>query len=64
MVVPRRWMLVVAILVLPGSAVRSADSPAAWKPSQTVALNGLKVTFSHPVLVARSKGYLWFPTVR
>jgi len=39
-------------------------APAAeWQPAQTVPLQGIKVTLSQPVLVARSKGYLWFPTL-
>jgi hypothetical protein len=50
---------------LPGvSAVCfAAESPAAWKTAATVPLKGLRVSLSKPVLVARSKGYLWFPTM-
>ena len=28
-----------------------------------IALKGIEVSVSKPVLVARSKGYLWFPTM-
>ena len=34
-----------------------------WQCGNTVDLPGLRVTLSKPVLVGRSKGYLWFPTV-
>lgn len=34
-----------------------------WEQKQTIALKGVKVSLSAPVLVARSKGYLWFPTL-
>jgi len=36
---------------------------AGWKPSQTLHLDGLRVELSQPVLVARDKGYLWFPSL-
>src|SRR5262249_53880813 len=50
-----------ALLALPqGSA---GAEPAAWDTARTVELQGLKVSLSSPVLVARSKGYLWFPTL-
>ncbi len=53
----------------PGTDVaRSQDSsteekPPAWVNRPTLKLPGLEVTASEPVLVARSRGYLWFPTV-
>lgn len=34
-----------------------------WTDVKTVELNGLTVSLSQPRLVARSKGYLWFPTL-
>src|SRR5262245_37268841 len=40
----------------------AAEKPA-WSVAKTVQLKGLKVSLSKPVLVARSKGYLWFPTL-
>ncbi len=51
-----------ALAVLSASA--SAEGPApAWKTARTADLHGLRVSLSEPVLVARSKGYLWFPTL-
>ncbi|MFN0195275.1 MAG: sialidase family protein [Planctomycetaceae bacterium] len=40
----------------------AADKPA-WKPGQTLPYGDGKVTISQPHLVARSKGYLWFPSL-
>ena len=34
-----------------------------WQVGNTADVPGLRVTLSKPVLVGRSKGYLWFPTV-
>jgi|GEM_PF-541794 len=34
-----------------------------WTDAKTIETNGLKVVLSQPRLVARSKGYLWFPTL-
>jgi hypothetical protein len=34
-----------------------------WKPNRTVQIDGLRVTVSEPVLVAKSTGSLWFPTL-
>src|SRR3712207_6244451 len=34
-----------------------------WQVVKTEQLPGLKVSLSAPVLVARSKSYLWFPTL-
>ena len=36
---------------------------ARWTDSKTVNLAGYRVTLSKPRLVARSQGYLWFPTM-
>jgi hypothetical protein len=41
----------------------AAAPPARWAVAKTVQLEGLDVSVSEPVLVARSKGYLWFPTL-
>jgi hypothetical protein len=35
----------------------------AWEEGNTVELQGVTVKLSRPVLVARSRGYLWFPTL-
>jgi hypothetical protein len=45
------------------AAAEQAAAPAGWKPARTVQLDGLTVTVSEPVLVGKSKGYLWFPTL-
>lgn len=42
---------------------RAADPPPAWKFTRTETLTGLKASLSAPVLVARSPGYCWFPTL-
>ncbi len=49
--------------VLVWTAKPIARTDGGWQAGNTVELTGLKVTLSKPVLVARSKGYLWFPTV-
>jgi hypothetical protein len=51
-----------AALLAPPQGGAGAE-PAAWDTTRTVDLPGLKVSLSAPVLVARSKGYLWFPTL-
>jgi len=59
---PIAWcasLLALGTLLL-DSARASAES---WQAGNTAEVAGLKVTFSKPVLVARSKGYLWFPTL-
>ena len=60
--------LVSLLTAQPGLADEPAtDQPPtkakAWDAAQTVALEGVKVTLSSPVLVARSSGYLWFPSL-
>ncbi len=37
--------------------------PAGWKVTKTETLGDLKVSLSVPVLVARSPGYCWFPSL-
>lgn len=49
------------LLVLAGTCV--AETPSSWKDSKSITLGERKVTLSEPVLVARSKGFLWFPTM-
>jgi hypothetical protein len=50
--------------LLPGPAASAGDKAgAAWKVAHVERLPGLAVALSEPVLVARSKGYLWFPTL-
>jgi hypothetical protein len=49
-------------LALFGAASAETPKPA-WEPVRTVALKGFKVGLSQPALVARRKGYLWFPTL-
>jgi hypothetical protein len=59
---PARVILAATLFVGPCLAI-AADAPPAWKTTKTVSLEGLKVSLSDPVLVARSKGYLWFPSM-
>lgn len=47
----------------PAAGTRVGAGAPAWQDGRTYALNGMNVTLSRPVLVARSKGYLWFPTL-
>ena len=35
----------------------------AWKPGKQTELKGVRINLSQPALVARHRGYLWFPTV-
>src|SRR5262245_55706451 len=39
------------------------DHRAAWQSGNVHELGGIRVTLSQPVLVARSRGFLWFPTL-
>ena len=46
------------------AAVRySAGETPSWKHQKPIALKGLEVSLSSPLLVARDKGYLWFPSL-
>ena len=54
--------LVAACLIM-ASAVSGAEPAPEWKSGKTRPVGTAKVTLSHPVLVGRSSGYLWFPTV-
>ena len=47
-----------------GAALRADDQPKpAWEMTKTVSLEGLEISLSKPRLVARSRGYFWFPTM-
>ena len=56
-------MLLNAPIWMTASAAAGDDGDGRWQAGNTIEMPGLKVTLSKPVLVARSKGYLWFPTV-
>jgi len=68
-VVLHRVVQVVAVTVLlaglggtlPATAQPGAEP--AWEDGSVVKLDGATVTLSKPRLVARSKGFLWFPTL-
>lgn len=47
----------------PGLADEKAPAKPEWQAARTETLEGVKVTLSRPVRVARSQGYLWFPTL-
>ena len=40
-----------------------SEKARAWKDARTERLGDLEVTLSAPVLVTRSEGYCWFPTI-
>ena len=40
-----------------------AEASARWTDSETVELDGMRVTLSEPLLVGRSRGYFWFPNL-
>src|SRR5262245_32326919 len=52
-------LFLVGAISVPGPAAPKKE----WEEKQTVTLKGVKVSLSAPVLVSRSKGYLWFPTL-
>ena len=60
-------VVIAAFALLPAASSaqdRAAARPArSWKTAATVSLGGVNVSLSAPVLVTRSKGYLWFPTM-
>ena len=45
--------------------MRSKESAAnhKWTERKAIALAGLRVSLSEPVLVGRSRGYFWFPNL-
>ncbi len=51
------------VFLVAGPFAHSADPKPAWTYPKTIALDGVKVSLSSPVLVARSQGYCWFPTL-
>jgi len=59
-------VLALVLIVLTGGKT-SAGPPEpgrdGWQAGSTADVPGLRVSLSKPVLVGRSKGYLWFPTV-
>src|SRR5262245_40652001 len=57
-----RTLLLPLLLATVGPAP-APDPPPAWKFTRTETLTGLKASLSAPVLVARSRGYCWFPTL-
>jgi hypothetical protein len=65
----RRHLVFLGLLVMiaPAGTAAAADQPgpseSGWRTGNIVEVPGLRVTISKPVLVGRSKGYLWFPTV-
>jgi hypothetical protein len=45
------------------AAAESAATQPAWEDVATEQFSSVRVSLSRPVLVARSKGYLWFPAM-
>jgi len=66
---PKLWPFLFGTFLFFGGAAGGAEPPGdAATPRWTDARNerlpgGLSISLSEPVLVARSKGYLWFPTL-
>jgi hypothetical protein len=56
--------LLVATLALSFHSGIPAAEPADWEMSPPIELDGCRVSLSKPVLVARSRDYLWFPNVK
>ncbi len=57
------WLMCgLTLLVTQPESALAQDKPT-WKPGQTLPFQQGHVTVSQPVLVARSKGYLWFPSL-
>ena len=61
----REWMQASAVLAVVGGLGAAATIAAEpqWETAATVTVGGLQVALSTPRLVARSAGYLWFPTM-
>jgi hypothetical protein len=55
-------LLMLAVFLAAGLPAADPPKPA-WKDAATVKLKDASISLSEPVLVARSKGYLWFPTL-
>lgn len=59
-----RRLTLVLFVTIPATLVTGAEPPnPVAAPRRTVELPSYKVRLSQPVLVARSKGFLWFPTI-
>ena len=56
-------MISVSCLGQEKSGGKTTGSGKGWVDMKTIKLKGLSVTLSQPVLVARSKEYMWFPTL-
>src|SRR5262245_43682813 len=58
-------MAVLELLNLQGFAAagRLGKTGGAWPKGKTYSFNGLEVNVSAPVLVGRSHGYFWMPTM-
>ena len=59
----RLWLVCATILLVVQDETALAQDKPTWKPGQTLPFQQGHVTLSQPVLVARSKGYLWFPSL-
>lgn len=53
------WTLACWFLAVAGAGAQEAK----WEAGNATELAGLRVTLSRPVLVGRSKGFLWFPSL-
>lgn len=53
----------IAILFHESCTTCYAQQPAGWQVTKTETLDGMEVSLSKPILVARSSGFLWFPTM-
>src|SRR6516225_7162036 len=61
-------LISIGVLVLAGlqgsaAAAEAGRSPKDWPEGKTYSLNRLEVNISAPVLVGRSRGYFWQPTL-
>jgi hypothetical protein len=54
--------LIAMIFLLTSAFVFAAD-PAQWEMTAPIKFDGIDISLSKPRLVARSSGYLWFPTM-
>lgn len=52
-----------AIMLLIVGHGLAAEPVGSWQPAGELRLDGLRLSLSKPVLVARSRDYLWFPTM-
>jgi hypothetical protein len=54
--------LIAMVFLLTNAFVFGAD-PAQWEMTAPIKFDGIDISLSKPRLVARSSGYLWFPTM-